>query len=256
MNRGGWIPISKALVRDLPHDRAWTRLEAMFCLTLDYDQQNPATVRGYASLWRWSRGKVERFLEEIGVVISYPEETRKKQNQGGPLVIPHASQERATGGQIKMIDSRWLSDKAGHQRATNRPETGHRQGTTNKPDPEPKPEPVKPIRSKPKKPASDSPLFAQFYEAYPKKKARPAAEKAWQKINPDEQLLAAMLSALERQKSSDDWQKASGQYIPYPASWLNGRRWEDAEAAIVLDAYADFWDPDRMERFRQQGEPK
>jgi len=224
---GGWIPISKALVRDLPRDRPFTRLEAMFSLTLDYDKQNLVTVRGYAVLWQWSRGKVERFLEEIGVAIGYPEETRKKQNQGGPLVIPHPSQGRATGGQIKMIDSRCLSDKAGHQRATSGPETGHRQGTTNNPNPEPKPEPVKPICSKPKKPASDSPLFDQFWMAYPRKVAKATAQKAWVKIGPEEQLVGDILNALEQQKTSHAWQKDGGAYIPHPATWLNGRRWED-----------------------------
>lgn len=248
---GGWIPITKALMRDLPRDRPFTRLEAMFSLTIDYDQQNLVTVRGYAVLWRWSRGKVERFLEEIGVAIGYPEETRKKQNQGGPLVIPRPSHERATGGQIKMIDSKWLSNKTSHPRAASGPEASHRQGTTNKPNPEPKPEPLKPLRSKPGKPASDSPLFAQFWKAYPKKKAKLVAQKAWSRINPDEHILAGMLSALEQQKRSVDWQKDRGQYIPLPASWLSGRRWEDEEAAMVTeddpyaDQYFDFCDPNR-----------
>lgn len=36
-----------------------------------------------------------------------------------------------------------------------------------------------------------------------------------------------MLKAIEVQKKSDQWQRDNGQYIPYPATWLNGRRWED-----------------------------
>lgn len=36
-----------------------------------------------------------------------------------------------------------------------------------------------------------------------------------------------MAAALERDKRSRDWQRDDGAYIPYPASWLNGRRWED-----------------------------
>ena len=36
-----------------------------------------------------------------------------------------------------------------------------------------------------------------------------------------------MAAALERDRRSRDWQREDGAYIPYPASWLNGRRWED-----------------------------
>lgn len=70
-------------------------------------------------------------------------------------------------------------------------------------------------------------LFSTFWKAYPKKKAKKAAERAFLKLKPDEAQLGRMLKALERQKASSDWQKDEGQYIPYPATWLNGERWED-----------------------------
>ena len=70
--------------------------------------------------------------------------------------------------------------------------------------------------------------FAQFWACYPKKKSKGQAEKAWKKINPDEQLLATMIATIERAKKSDDWARDKGQYIPYPATWLNAKGWEDA----------------------------
>ena len=73
-------------------------------------------------------------------------------------------------------------------------------------------------------------LYAQldtFWKAYPKKKSKGQAEKAFRKIKPDEQLLATMLATIERAKKSADWQKENGKYIPYPATWLNARGWED-----------------------------
>ena len=36
-----------------------------------------------------------------------------------------------------------------------------------------------------------------------------------------------MLIAIDIQKKSNSWIKEDGQYIPNPASWLNGKRWED-----------------------------
>lgn len=69
--------------------------------------------------------------------------------------------------------------------------------------------------------------FEKFWSVYPKKTAKKDAFKAWQKLKPDEELLNKILSSLEQQKKSAQWTKEGGQYIPYPATWLNGRRWED-----------------------------
>lgn len=72
--------------------------------------------------------------------------------------------------------------------------------------------------------------FNAFWEAYPKKADKQKALKAWQKLKPDKEMLNAMLAAIERHKQSDkQWHRDDGQYIPYPASWLNGRRWEDED---------------------------
>jgi hypothetical protein len=79
--------------------------------------------------------------------------------------------------------------------------------------------------------------FADFWSAYPKKVAKPKALKAWKKIKPAGQVLASLMAALEKQKASTDWLKDAGQFIPFPASWLNGRRWED-EAPPAADKTA------------------
>lgn len=69
--------------------------------------------------------------------------------------------------------------------------------------------------------------FAEFWSAYPLKKAKATAEKAWQKLKPSADLQAAILSAIAAHKLSADWQRDGGQYIPHPTTWLNQRRWED-----------------------------
>lgn len=72
-------------------------------------------------------------------------------------------------------------------------------------------------------------LFDAFWDAYPKKKAKDDARRAWEKRRPTECLLALMLKAIDEQKQSADWTKNGGQYIPYPATWLNAGRWTDEE---------------------------
>lgn len=74
---------------------------------------------------------------------------------------------------------------------------------------------------------SFSESFNDFWKAYPKKVSKTSALKAWNKLKPDDNLVREILSALEQQKKSAQWQKDDGQFIPYPTTWLNGRRWED-----------------------------
>jgi hypothetical protein len=69
--------------------------------------------------------------------------------------------------------------------------------------------------------------FVRFWSAYPKKMGKQEALKAWVKINPKNGLVEKMLSALEVQRKWPDWNKAGGQYIPRPSTWLNQKRWED-----------------------------
>lgn len=69
--------------------------------------------------------------------------------------------------------------------------------------------------------------FDVFWNEYPKKVDKQAALKAWKKIKPDEGLMQQIVASVRKWKASDQWNKENGQYIPYPATWLNKRRWED-----------------------------
>lgn len=73
--------------------------------------------------------------------------------------------------------------------------------------------------------------FAVFWKEYPKKKAKGEAEKAFAKVGVD---VSVLLKAIEWQKRQHDWTKENGQYIPYPATWLNERRWEDEPSQTAL----------------------
>jgi phage replication O-like protein O len=67
--------------------------------------------------------------------------------------------------------------------------------------------------------------FDRFYAAYPLKKSRGTAEKAFGKLRPDDELVAQMLAGLEQRKASGTW--IDPRFIPYPASWLNAKGWLD-----------------------------
>nr|WP_178095973.1 hypothetical protein [Pseudomonas sp. ALS1131] len=67
--------------------------------------------------------------------------------------------------------------------------------------------------------------FDQFYRLYPKRRKRTDAEKAWRKLTPAQR--QAAMQALPKHCAQHDWIKDGGQFVPLPASWLNGHRWED-----------------------------
>ena len=69
-------------------------------------------------------------------------------------------------------------------------------------------------------------LFEAFWTQYPRKTAKPSAQKSWGRIGGDG-LAVAIMAGLERHKLSLQWQKDDGQFIPHPATFLNQRRWED-----------------------------
>lgn len=72
-------------------------------------------------------------------------------------------------------------------------------------------------------------LFDRFWSAYPKKRSKGDAEKAFKSVKPSEQLVDAMIAAIGRAKTSADWRKDGGQFIPHPATWLRDRRWLDEQ---------------------------
>ena len=113
------------------------------------------------------------------------------------------------------------------------------------PNPEPEPEPEK--KNTPKPPRSSaaadslSDAFKAFWSAYPAKKAKPAALKAWAKVQADGQTQAAILAAIQRDKASEQWTRDGGRYIPHPATWLNQRRWEDEGPTQAADNANAWW---------------
>lgn len=79
--------------------------------------------------------------------------------------------------------------------------------------------------------------FERFWSVYPRHIAKQNAKKSFDKLNPDDELLAVMIRAVNEQKKTDQWTKDNGQFIPHPATWINQKRWEDesvpAKPAVV-----------------------
>ena len=77
-----------------------------------------------------------------------------------------------------------------------------------------------------------------FWILWPRKEARKHAEKSWTRLNAGERRAAILVLPDWRRV----WAARETQYIPLPASWLNGARWEDeipAEFARTKQIQAD-----------------
>lgn len=75
--------------------------------------------------------------------------------------------------------------------------------------------------------------FDSFWSVYPKRVGKVDAIKAWGQIQPDEETIAAIVAGVERWKRSDQWTKDEGRFIPYPATFLRGERWNEEDRADV-----------------------
>lgn len=72
--------------------------------------------------------------------------------------------------------------------------------------------------------------FSEFWAAYPRKQAKVDAVKAWKKLSPSPDLVTRIITSVQHACDSPAWRKDGGQFIPYPATYINGRRWEDEQS--------------------------
>lgn len=135
MKYGNWAPLSKALSKYFPKNRPYSRIEAALSLQMDYDAGKRVTITGYSHLWRWSVGKVYRFLKKMNVQIKYPEDTRKRQNQNGMIMNMIPPEKRNDSGMIRLINSKALEVGAEAKRKENPKKTEGKQTTTIYPNP-------------------------------------------------------------------------------------------------------------------------
>jgi hypothetical protein len=66
--------------------------------------------------------------------------------------------------------------------------------------------------------------FEIFWGDWPLKQGKVAARTAWQKIPISE--YPAITAGLKKWRNSEQWERS---VIPHPATWLNGKRWQDED---------------------------
>lgn len=84
--------------------------------------------------------------------------------------------------------------------------------------------------------------FEAFWDSYPRGEGKQKAIQAWDKLQPDEDLLRTMALGLMRQLQSRDWIRGIG--IPHASTWLNQRRWEDTGKKPIAPTAPSGWAKD------------
>jgi uncharacterized protein YdaU (DUF1376 family) len=223
---GGALPDDDSLLA------AWS-----LCTPEEWSEMKPV-VMAFFSLRR-GRWMHDRVRDELAVY----EATSRKRKQAGK-----------SGGIAKAGNATGNSLANAKQKPT-------------KPEPEPEPESESQGRL-PLTPKGERAVeglvekqFEAFWAAYPKKRAKADAQKAFLKAL-KRATVHDIAKGLKRDKISADWVKDDGKFIPYPASWLNAARWEDENVVPFHGAFvesqpdtSDPW-PDRIREWQRSGDWK
>jgi len=69
--------------------------------------------------------------------------------------------------------------------------------------------------------------FEKFYSVYPRKKGKQDAIKWFKKTKPNSEFVSMLIDDVYKRVAAE-WNGKDLQFVPYPGSYLNGKRWEDA----------------------------
>ena len=69
--------------------------------------------------------------------------------------------------------------------------------------------------------------FSQFWDFYPRKAGKESARKAWEKLQPNEELMALIANNIKERIDKGEWRKDNKSYILHASTFLNQKRWED-----------------------------
>ena len=221
----GWMPL---YVADYLADTARLTTEqhgAYLLLIMDY-WRNGAPEHDDETLASITRLSVQQWRKHAPKILCMFQPT------DGLLIHKRVEAERQKAGAISINRSaagkhgaakRWGKEMANGM-ANGMAKTSQSGSQNDAPSPTPT---TKEKKQPPKPPAADAAGFAEFWSAWPRKVGKAQAEKAWTKLHPSDDLVAAILRAIAAQSRSPQWLKDGGQFIPHPATWLNGKRWED-----------------------------
>ncbi len=249
----GWIKLYRSMVDNefWQEERTFSRGEAWIDLLLMVNHEERKVLVGNKTVvvkpgerltsiaqlserWGWSRCKTKMFLDLLQEenMITYQSTTKYTL----VTIVKWDFYQNDTDSHRHHFDNKTTTNQ--HQIDTNKNEKNEKNDENEKKNNTPLPpqghESGETIVSNviPMVNTEEDEGFRAFWAVYPKRVNKESASKAWKRLNPDETTVQAIVKAVEKQKATEQWRREKGRYIPYPATWLNGKRWEDEEANI------------------------
>jgi hypothetical protein len=93
-------------------------------------------------------------------------------------------------------------------------------------------------------PQQETATWDDFWMLYPRRVAKKDAQKAWAQMT-EAQRMAAIVACVSWRPI---WMAKDVEFLPYPASWLRGERWEDELPSSVSHASHVTAKPQERER--------
>jgi uncharacterized protein YdaU (DUF1376 family) len=187
----------------------------------------------------WLARKLRKTVEQVDAEVM-PLVAEFFQNDGNWLIQKRLKKEneyltKTRERQSGRAKSRWNKEKSSCENDADPHSSG------NAPTPTPTPTPQKENKQR----NSDEKNFAEFYLAYPLKRARGAAVRAYAKAlkkSDAETLLAAARRYAAEMAGKDP------KFIAHPATWLNAERWLDGVASQGGNLFGGMSDRDAQMR--------
>jgi len=177
-----------------------------------------------AQRWKWSRGKVRRFLDEISSTGKIIQQTNTRTSI---ITICNYDNYCHSGNDDDLEMVHQTEQQTVHQTEQ---QTVHIRRKENKENKEKNTNPTLFGDAPPEVVKQDVDYFPQAWDLWPKKEGKKEAQKAWKTAITKEKP-EAIIAALQRYREAYDEdrrdEKQKYQYTPRFSTWLNGERWND-----------------------------
>ena len=229
------------------YGRYWLIIELLYIAEDQMIELSNLTKRSFASSWKCN-------LEEVDEFIAYLVDVELMTIEGDMLysngVMKRVSMMRET--KEELAEKRREAGRKGAEARWRKENEAEDIASTPKMTPEPNEEQRKEIVESVTETVQTSVRdrlegFDEFWDLYPKKRAKQAAERAWKNLSMKAK--AEAMGALPDHVKQKDWQKQGGQFVPNPATWLNGKRWLDEVEGVKPDTRAEEMESRQLESF-------
>jgi hypothetical protein len=196
------------------------------------------SLRQAATRWRWSTGRIQRFLR-ILIEMGYL-----------------TKQERTADGDIYHLETPETSARPRHSREDGNEDAAEEVEPGNEARPSPSAIHEASERAGESRRSRDGTGFDEWLAAYPphRQENRSRAQLAWAATEDQRPPLAEMLATLEVQRRSRRWHSEGGRFVPAAWNYLQQARWTDDWSAYppmepaVTEAPREFDMPERLGR--------